>query len=69
MIDYVKLNKKRKICCNCKYFDGFGCVKGLKTACDKVLDCQSCLETYWNLLKPYCAHFEPNEVKGVDSHE
>ena len=64
-IDYVKLNEKRKICCNCKYFDGFGCTKGLETACSEVVDCQDCLERFLCLTKPYCALFEPNESLKV----
>ena len=61
MIDYTKLNEKRQICCNCKYFDGFGCTKGFKTACSEVVDCQDCIEKFWCMIKPYCPYFEPNE--------
>jgi len=59
MVDYTKLDEERKICCNCKHFYKFSCLKGLKTACDSVIDCQDCLEQFWCLLKPYCVHFEP----------
>jgi len=58
VIDHDKLNEVRKVCCNCRFFDGFGCSKGLKSICDEVGDCRTCFERYWFFLKPVCAHFE-----------
>jgi len=65
MIDYAKLDEERKICCNCKHFYKFSCLKGLKTACSEVVDCQDCLERFLCLTKPYCTFFEPNESLKV----
>ncbi|HDH45215.1 MAG TPA: hypothetical protein ENG66_07540 [Thermococcus sp.] len=50
---------KRKICCNCRNFNGFSCRMGLDVACNKVVDCLDCFGNFPCTNESYCNYFEP----------